>query len=169
MTALVGTPPRGASVTSGVISTFTAITAGHITINTVAMPALGAAADAATRTQDLVDAINSMFSVTGVRAVRVTATTYSLNASVPIVVAALGGTATLANCGLTAGTTAVSSTPLLTSRKAHGSSAAGSDAEVVLYGGNAINVKHAKAMGLLDRVGSTDVEIAPAAAYTRVG
>src|SRR5574340_7244 len=106
MTDFVGIPLVGAAVTSGAISTLTAITAGDITVNTVPLPAIGAAADANTRVDQLVAAFNSVKDLTGIVAVKVSGTTYELTASVSIVIAALGATATLANCGLTAGTTA---------------------------------------------------------------
>ena len=167
MTALVGTPPRGASVTSGVISTLTAITAAHITLNSVALPAIGVAANANERVDQLVAAVNSLTSQHGIVAVKVSTTTYSLNRGASIIVAALGGTATLANCGLTAATTAAT-TALLATRKAHGSSTSGSDQEVVVFGNQQITVKVAKNIGILDRVAGADVELSPAATPTRV-
>src|SRR6185369_18018735 len=96
---LQGTPPTGASVTSGTVSTFAALSAGNVTINTVAIPAIVGGANAAAQVDQLVAAINSMFSQTGVEATKVTSTTYKLQAGVNIVVAALTGTATLANTG----------------------------------------------------------------------
>lgn len=152
-----GGVPMGASVTSGTISTFTAIGAGDVTINTKAMPAMAAAATAAARCDQLVGAINSMFTSTGVRACKVTATTFKLCASVAIVVAALAGTATLANCGLTAGTTAYSAGTMAASRKAFGSDVSGTDADVVKWGSMEIPVHHAKELGLMDYVAGADV------------
>ena len=166
MTALVGTSPRGASVTSGTVSTVTAIGAGDITLNTVALPAIAAAATAAERVDQLIAAVNSLTSQHGIVAQKVTSTTYKLGRGDDIIVAALAGTATLANCGLTAATTAAT-TNLLDTRKAFGSSVSGSDQEVIVYGGQEIDVKSAKSMGLMDRIAGADVEITPAATPTR--
>ena len=103
---LQGSLPVGATVTSGTISAATAITAGHITVNTVAFPAIDAVASAALRTDPLVELFNKLADQTGVRAEKVTSVTYRLKAGVDIVIAALGASASAANCGLTAGTTA---------------------------------------------------------------
>jgi hypothetical protein len=162
-----GAQPRGASVTSGAVSAFEALAAGDVTINTVAMPALASGVSAAGRVTQLVDAINSLKRVTGVVAVKVTSTTFKLTASVDIVVATLAGAATLSNTGLTAGTTAKTLVLLLT-RAAFGKNVSGSDHDIIKLGGQEINVKHAKAMGLLDQIGTTTIEYTPPAAPTRV-
>lgn len=162
-----GTSPKGASVTSGVVSTFAALSAGNVTINTVAIPAIAGGANAVAQVDQLVNAINSMFHSTGVQAERVTSTTFKLNGGVSIVVAALGGTATLANSGLTAGTTALVPV-LLATRHVHGTGVSGSDADIIKQGNVEINVAHAKRMGLLARQGVVDVELTGAAVATRV-
>lgn len=162
-----GTAPKGASVTSGAVSTFAALSAGNVTINTVAIPAIAGGANAVAQVDQLVAVINSMRHVTGVQATRVTTTTFKLEAGVDIVVAALGGTATLANTGLTAGTTAKTAV-LLATRHVHGSSVSGSDQDIVKQGNVEINVKHARAMGLLGRQGATDIELSGSAVATRV-
>jgi hypothetical protein len=157
-------------VTSGTVSAFEALGSGDVTINTVAIPALGSGVSSAGRVTQLVDAINALRSVTGVLAVKVTSTTFALHSSIDIVIAALGGTATLGNTGLTAATTdADAGLTTLATRIAFGSAPAATDADIIKVGGQEINVKHAKAMGLLGRVGTTDIEFTmPRPAATRV-
>jgi hypothetical protein len=164
---LHGTPPTGASVTSGAVSAAGAITAGGITLNTVAIPAIAGGADAPTQVDQLVAAINSMQNVTGILAVRVTTTTFKLQSTAPLVVAALGGGATLANSGLTAGTTAATP-PLLGTRKQFGTNANGSDEDVIAYGNQWMTLRAAGHMGLVQKVNGVYVENQPAQASTRV-
>jgi len=156
--SLHGTPPVGASVTSGTISTFSAVGAGDVTINTVAMPAMGAVASAAARCDQIVAAINSMQNVTGILAVKVTTTTFKLQASVAIVVAALGGTATLANTGLTAGTTALGAMSILDTRKQFGTNKTPSAQDVVKVGNGWMTVANALELGLLVVVNGNPVD-----------
>jgi hypothetical protein len=166
MSAFKGTPLVGASVTSGAISAVTAIGAGDIKVNTVSVPAMSAAASNEARVDQLVAAINSIATLTGVVAVKVTSTTYKLTASQNIVIAALAGTATLANCGLTAATTAFAAGAILSTRKQFGTNKSGSDDDVVAFGKQWITVREAKELGLLDTLAGADVEVAPVAAYT---
>ncbi len=108
----LGTYSR-ASVTTIAATTFTAVTAGDITIEDadgVAVNVGGIAADssATERAGSLRDAINAIADQTGVYAVNDTATTVTLVSSHDVVVT-LAGTATTATTGLTAGTTAAAS------------------------------------------------------------
>jgi hypothetical protein len=167
MTAHVGTPPSGASVTSGTISTVTAIGAGDIKVNTISVPAMDAADDANARVDQLVAAINTIYPLTGVFAEKVTTSTYRLKAGVNIVIAALTGTATLANCGLTAATTNKTDPALLASRKQFGTNATGSDGDVVMHGNQSIPMKAAREMGLLQTVAGSTVQMQGAQTPTR--
>ncbi|MDX1496196.1 MAG: flagellin [Salinisphaeraceae bacterium] len=102
-----------ASVTTVATTTFTAITAGDITIEDadgVAIDVGGIAADtsATERAGSLRDAINAIADQTGVYAVNDTATTVTLVSSHDIVTT-IAGTATAATTGITAGTTAAAS------------------------------------------------------------
>ncbi|MGB1579971.1 MAG: flagellin [Nevskiales bacterium] len=102
-----------ASVTTAATTTFTAITAGDITIedaDSVAIDVGGIAADgsATERAGSLRDAINAISDQTGVYAVNDTATTITLVSSHDIVTT-IAGTATAATTGITAGTTAAAS------------------------------------------------------------
>ncbi len=99
-----------ASVTGIAATTFTAVTAGDITIadaGAVAIDVGAIAADttATERAGSLRDAINAISDQTGVYAVNDTATTVSLVSSHDITIT-LAGTATTATTGLTAATTA---------------------------------------------------------------
>lgn len=163
---LQGTPPTGASVTSGTVSTFAALSAGNITINTVAVPAIPGGANAAAQVDQLVAAINSVYSQTGVEATKVTSTTYKLQAGVNIVVAALAGTATLANTGLTAGTTTATEV-LIASRKQFGTNKTPSDEDVVNYGNGWMTVRAARKAGFITTVAGADVDVQKAQTPTR--
>lgn len=145
-----------------------ALAAGDVTINTVAMPAVAAGGDEA-RVDALVAAVNSMFSQTGVRAVKVTAATYALHASVDIVTEALAGAATLANTGLVllGETTSASAGTLQASRQAFGKDVSGTDTDIVEpIAGFEVPVHHAKELGLMDYVAGADVYYDGAAAPT---
>lgn len=154
-----GALPEGASVTSGTISGTGAISAGGVTINTVALPAVGAAASAAARCDQMVDAVNFMSGVTRVFAEKVTATTFRLWSRENIVVAALAGGATTANCGLTAGTTNYSAPAINATRKQFGTDVTPTDADIVKLGGQEITVAAMKKMGRMERIGSNDAYI----------
>lgn len=165
----MGTAPRGASVTSGTVSTFAQITAGHVILNGVTFPVIPAVANAAARVDQMVAMINSHYTLTGVWAEKVTATTYKLCASVTIA-ATLGASATVASCGFaTSISQAVSGAVILAAgnRKAHGSGSSSDDSAVVGFGSQQINVKHAKAMGIMDRVNGVDIELTPPVAPTK--
>jgi hypothetical protein len=151
-----GSLPQGASVTSGTISATTAITAGHITVNSVAFPALAADATAAARCDSMVALFNQMAPLTGVFAEKVTATTFRLKAAQNIVIAALGATATVATSGLTAGTTTYTAPTVASTRKAFGSNPANGDTDVIKVGAMEIDVASAKKMGIMSRIGSVD-------------
>lgn len=163
---LQGSLPVGAIFTSGTVSAFGAITAGHVTLNTIAMPAIDAVADAAARVDQLVTLFNQYADQTGVRAEKVTSVTYRLKAGVDIVIAALGATANAANTGLTAGTTAKTDV-LMATRKAFGSGSANDDTAIVKLGSMEVTVAAAKKMGLIDRIAGTDVELQGAQTPTR--
>jgi hypothetical protein len=166
-TSFNGTPPRGASVNSGTISTFGAITAGHIVVNGVTFPALGAVASAAARCDQMVSVFNDHKRATGVEAVKLTATTYALRSGVAIA-ATLGATAIVASCGFVT-SIAVSVTPvLLATRKQFGTNANATDGDVVIFGNQSIPMKQARNMGMLSKTGTTDIEIDVAQASTRV-
>lgn len=160
---LKGSAPRGASVTSGTVSAGTAITAGHIIIAGFTFPAVPLAGSASARVDQLIALINSAYNQTGVWAEKLTATTYKLSASKTIT-ATLGASATVSTFGFaTSISQAVSAAVLLAAgnRKAFGSGSASDDTAVIKYGAQEINVKHAKAMGLLDSVAGADVELTP--------
>lgn len=162
-----GTAPRGASVTSGTVSAGTAITAGHIDINGVAFPAVAEVASAALRVDQLIALINSYFTLTGVRAEKITSTTYKLLSGAAIT-ATLGATATVATFGFaTSISDPLDGQQLLDDRKAFGSDAASSDSGYVDFGSQDITVKHARDLGLMERVLGADVEVTPAETPTR--
>jgi hypothetical protein len=164
-----GTAPRGASVTSGTVSAGTAITAAHIEINGVAFPAVALAADAATRVDQLVALINSYFTLTGVWAEKVTSTTYKLLSGAAIT-ATLGASATVATFGFaTSISDPLDGQSLLagSNRVKFGSGVVSGDDAYINYGSQDINVKHAKAMGLLGSALGADIEMTPAATPTR--
>ena len=108
----LGTYSR-ASVTTIAATTFTAVTAGDITIEdagstAIDVGAIGVDTSATERAGSLRDAINAISDQTGVYAVNDTATTVTLVSTHDIVVT-LAGTASTATTGLTAGTTAATS------------------------------------------------------------
>jgi len=103
--ANLGTDTK-AQVTGAAATAFTAITAGHLTINGTSVGAVAAGASATERASQIRDAVNSVADTTGVYATNDTATTVTLTGGVPVVVAFGGATATTAITGLTAATTA---------------------------------------------------------------
>jgi len=95
-----------AAVTGIAATAFTAITAGHLLINTVSVGAVAADTSATDRAAGIRDAINSVADQTGVYATNDTATTITLTSESTITVGAFGATASTAITGLTAGPTA---------------------------------------------------------------
>ena len=112
----LGTYDR-ASVTGAAATTFTAITAGHLTIDggngngAISVGAIAADTSATERAGGIRDAINSVSDQTGVYAVNDTATTVTLvsTSGTGITIAHAGATSTAATTGLTAATTATAS------------------------------------------------------------
>ena len=101
-----------AQVTGAAASAFTAITAGHLTINSVSVGAIAADTNAANRASNIAAAVNSYSSQTGVYATilsssptQVVLTNSGSVPATPNIVLALSGTATTATTGLTAATT----------------------------------------------------------------
>jgi len=102
-----------AQVTGGVATTFTAITAGHLTVNGVSVGAIAADTNASNRASNIAAAVNSYSSQTGVYATIlsgapdqvVLTNSGSVPATPNVVVAFAGASATAATTGLTAGTT----------------------------------------------------------------
>jgi flagellin len=101
-----------AQVTGGAASTFGAITAGDLKINTVSVGAIAANTNAADRASAIMAAVNNYSSQTGVYATvlssspgQVVLTNSGSVPATPDVVIALAGTGTLASTGLTAATT----------------------------------------------------------------
>ena len=102
-----------AQVTGAAASAFTAITAGHLTINSVSVGAIAADTNAANRASNIAAAVNSYSSQTGVYATILSSSPTQVvltnSGSVPatpdIVVAFGGASATTATTGLTAATT----------------------------------------------------------------
>jgi hypothetical protein len=160
-----GQAPKGASVTSGTVSAGTAITAAHIDINGFAFPAVALAASAAARVDQLIALINSAFTITGVWAEKVTSVTYKLTSGAAIT-ATLGASATVATFGfVTSISDPLDAQVLLASgnRVKFGSGLVTGDDAYINYGSQDINVKHAKAMGLLGVAVGADIELTPAA------
>jgi len=105
----LGTYSR-AEVTGVAATTFTAISAGDLTINGTSVGAVAAATSASERAGGIRDAVNSVSDTTGVYAINETATTVTLvSASGNIVTAFAGASADTATTGLTAGTTTATS------------------------------------------------------------
>ncbi|MCG8432438.1 MAG: flagellin [Gammaproteobacteria bacterium] len=98
-----------AQVTGIAATTFTAITAGDLTINTISAGAVAVDASATERAAGIRDAINSIADQTGVYAVNDTATTVTLSSTTANITIGLAGTATTATTGLTAATTNLAS------------------------------------------------------------
>ncbi len=98
---------QSTGVTGAAASAFTAITAGDLTVNGVSVGAVAGDADAATRRDGIIDAVNTVSATTGVVASAATATTVQLTAADGrnITIAHAGGTSTTAITGLTAATT----------------------------------------------------------------
>lgn len=100
-----------ATVTGAAATTFTAVTAGDLTVNGTSVGGIGVAASATERAGQVRDAVNSVSDTTGVYAVNDTATTVTLvSSSGNIVVAHAGGSSTAATTGLTAATTTAATT-----------------------------------------------------------
>ena len=95
-----------AAVTGAAASTFGAITAGDVLINTVNIGALAATTTAPLRAAQLRDAINNVSGTTGVYATTDVANNQVTLFSQGAITIALAGTATLASTGLTGATTA---------------------------------------------------------------
>ncbi len=108
----LGTYTR-ASVTGAAATTFTAITAGHLTIDggngagAISVGGIGADSSATERANSIRNAVNSVSDQTGVYAVNDTATTVTLvsTSGTGITVAHAGASSTAATTGLTAATT----------------------------------------------------------------
>jgi flagellin len=108
--ASLGTSTSSTANVTGVAATaFTAITAGHLTINGVSVGAVAAGGNAATQGANIAAAINTVSSTTNVTATANGAGVVSLTnlSGSTTVVAFAGASATTATTGLTAGTTAV--------------------------------------------------------------
>jgi flagellin len=105
-----------ASVTGAAATAFTAITAGHLTIDgptsgsAVSVGAIAVAGNATERASQIRDAINSVASQTGVYAVNDTNTTVTLRSTGDITIAHAGASSTAAITGLTAATTTATTT-----------------------------------------------------------
>lgn len=97
-----------AQVTGAAASAFTAITAGDLTINGTSVGAIAADTNAANRASNVMAAVNSYASQTGVYATILASapTQVVLSSSSAITVAFAGASATTATTGLTAATTA---------------------------------------------------------------
>ena len=103
-----------ATVTGAAASAFTAVTAGHLTIDggngngAISVGGVGVAVSATERATQIREAINSVADQTGVYAVNDTGTTVTLTSSsgTGITIAHAGASSTLATTGLTAATTA---------------------------------------------------------------
>lgn len=98
-----------ASVTGVAATTFTAVTAGDLTVNGISVGAIAVDSSATERAGGLRDAVNSVSGQTGVYAVNDTATTVTLVSTTSAITVGMGGTATTATTGLTAGATALAS------------------------------------------------------------
>jgi len=101
-----------AQVTGAAASTFTAVTAGDLTVNGVSVGAIAADTNAANRASNIAAAVNSYSSQTGVYATilsssptQVVLTNSGSVPATPNIVLALSGTASAATTGLTAATT----------------------------------------------------------------
>jgi flagellin len=101
-----------ATVTGAVITATGAITAGHLSIGGVSVGAVAAGSSPAVQAGNIATAINSVSGTTNVYATVVNSTQVVLTNSSggAVTVDALGASATLANTGLTAGTTAAVAT-----------------------------------------------------------
>lgn len=104
-----------AAVTGAAATAFTAITAGHLTIDDASGAAINVGAVAADtsateRAGSLRDAINAVSDQTGVYATNDTATTLTLTSTHAIDIAFAGASATTATTGLSAATTATTTT-----------------------------------------------------------
>ena len=105
------TTTSSANVTGAAATAFTAITAGDLTINGVSVGAVAAGTDAKTQSNNIVAAINTKSGVTNVTATSDAAGKISLvnTSGSSTVVAFAGASASTAITGLTAGTTAATS------------------------------------------------------------
>ena len=101
----------GAATTAGTVTTMSAITAGHLSINGVSVGAVAAGTTVAGQAANVRTAINSVSAQTGVYAVAASSSsdaTVTLRSLSAITVNAFGATALSTNTGLTAATTATS-------------------------------------------------------------
>ena len=96
-----------AQVTGAAASAFTAITAGHLTINGVSVGGINADTNAANRAASIAAAVNSVSATTNVYATIVSSTQVTLTNSSGgnVVIAHAGASSTVATTGLTAATT----------------------------------------------------------------
>ena len=96
-----------AQVTGAAASAFTAITAGHLTINGTSVGGINADSNAANRAASIAAAVNSVSATTNVYATIVSSTQVTLTNSSGgnVVIAHAGASSTLATTGLTAATT----------------------------------------------------------------
>jgi flagellin len=104
-----------AAVTGAAATAFTAVTAGHLTIEdagavAINVGAIAADASAIERAAGLREAINAVADQTGVYATNDTATTITLTSTHAITIAHAGATSTAATTGLTAAATATATT-----------------------------------------------------------
>ncbi len=111
--ANLGTTTK-AQVTGAAATAFTAITAGHLTIEdasaaAISVGAVAAGASATERASQIRDAVNSVADTTGVYATNDTATTVTLTSEHTITIA-FGASASTAITGLTAAATATATT-----------------------------------------------------------
>lgn len=98
-----------AKVTGAAATDFSAVTAGDLTINGTSVGGIAADTSATGRAASLVNAVNSVSDTTGVYAINDTATTVTLVSTSGAIAVAQSGTATAATTGLTAGSTALTS------------------------------------------------------------
>lgn len=154
-----GQAPKGATITSAEIEAMDAIDAGDIEINGVAFPAVAEADDVEHRVDQLVALFNAHFTLTGVWATKVDASSYKLDSGAAIA-ATLGSTATEETCGFeTEIDDPLDGQVLLASgnRVKFGTGLVTGDDAYINYGSQDINVKHAKAMGLLGVAKGADI------------
>lgn len=107
---LGSTTITSASVTGAAATAFTAITAGDLTIDGTSVGAVAAGTDAASQGANVAAAINSVTGTTGVTATADSSGKVTLSSGSAITVAFAGASATTADTGLTAGSTATTST-----------------------------------------------------------
>jgi flagellin len=118
-----------AAVTGAAATTFGAITAGDLNINTVSVGALAATTTATLRAAQVRDAINAVSSTTGVYATTDTANDVVSLFSTGNIVVGTAGTATAASTGLTGATT----TAAAVTGFANGSVSTGAGANTMIF------------------------------------